>query len=136
MAEENSQTSVGTGDSGRLDKLGVWISGLCAVHCLALPLLLPIAPVIASSFFAEHWFERVILSLSVVIGFAAMFIGFHQYHRQLYPLYSLAAGALIYWNKDALGHELEPFTVTVGAALIIGAHVLNLRLCRQCKGCK
>ncbi len=123
-------------DTKRLDKLGVWITSLCALHCLALPLLLPIAPLIASSFFADAWFELAILSFSVVIGFAALFIGFHQYHRQLYPIYSLVAGALIYWNKDVFGHDFEPLTIAIGAILIIGAHLLNLRLCRRCKGCK
>ena len=68
----------------------------------------PIAPLVASSVFAEVWFERMILTFSILVGFAALFVGFHKYHRQLYPLYSLALGGLIYWNKDIFGHEYEP----------------------------
>jgi hypothetical protein len=119
-----------------LDRLGIWVSSLCAVHCLLLPLLLPIAPLVASSIFAEVWFERMILTFSILVGFAALFIGFHKYHRQLYPLYSLALGGLIYWNKDIFGHEYEPFTIAIGAFLIIAAHVTNLRLCNGCKTCE
>lgn len=118
-----------------LDKMGVMVSAMCAVHCLMLPLLLPILPILASSFVAQDWFERTILTGSIMIGFAALFIGFKQYHRQLYPIYSLALGGLIYWNKDIFGHEYEPFTIAIGAGLIIGAHLINLRLCRQCKSC-
>jgi hypothetical protein len=119
-----------------LDKLGIWVSSLCALHCLLLPLLLPIAPLIASSVFAEQWFERSILSFSILVGFAALFVGFHKYHRQLYPLYSLALGGLIYWNKDIFGHEFEPLTIGVGALLIIIAHITNLRLCKSCQTCE
>ncbi|MGQ8366238.1 MerC domain-containing protein [Glaciecola sp. 1036] len=123
-------------DNTRFDKLGVWVSSLCALHCLAIPMLLPIAPFIATTFFAESWFERTILAISILIGFIALFIGFHQYHRQLYPIYSLITGALIYWNKDVFGEAYEPFTIALGAGFIIAAHLLNLKLCRQCKDCK
>lgn len=120
----------------KLDKLGVWITSLCALHCLALPILIAITPLIASTFFAAEWFEKTILSFSILIGFVALFIGFHKYHRQLYPLYSLALGAIIYWNKHAFGEAYEPITIAVGALFIIGAHILNLRLCKRCRSCK
>ncbi len=118
------------------DKAGIWISSLCALHCLALPVLLPAVPLIASSFVAEAWFERTILSISILIGFIGLFIGFYKYHRQLYPLYSLTMGGLIYWNKDIFGHEYEPFTIALGALLIIVAHYINLKLCRACQNCE
>nr|WP_136250663.1 MerC domain-containing protein [Ningiella ruwaisensis] len=115
--------------------MGVWVSAACAVHCLALPLLLPILPILASSFVAQDWFERSILSVSIVIGFAALLVGFKQYHRQIYPIYSLVLGGLIYWHKDIFGEAYEPFTIAIGAGFIIAAHLINLRLCKQCKSC-
>ncbi|MFT4652840.1 MAG: hypothetical protein ACJA0G_001825 [Kangiellaceae bacterium] len=123
-------------NNSKLDRVGVWITSLCALHCLLLPILIPLAPLIASSFVAEAWFERVILSGSILVGFAALFIGFHKYHRQLYPIYSLVLGALIYWNKHMFGEAYEPITIAVGALLIIAAHVANLRLCKKCKSCE
>ncbi len=123
-------------NNSKLDRLGVWITSLCALHCLLLPILIPLAPLIASSFVASAWFERAILSFSILIGFAALFIGFHKYHRQLYPIYSLTLGGLIYWNKGMFGDQYEPFTIAIGALLIIAAHIANLRLCKKCKKCK
>lgn len=120
----------------KLNRLGVWLTSLCALHCLLLPILIPLAPLIASNFVASEWFERIILSSSILIGFAALFIGFHQYHRQLYPIYSLVLGALIYWNKHMFGEAYEPITIAVGALLIIAAHLANLRLCKKCKTCE
>lgn len=122
-------------NAGILDRIGVWVTSVCALHCLLLPILLPLAPLIASTFVASEWFERVILSASILIGFAALFIGFHQYHRQLYPLYSLTLGGLIYWNKNMFGESYEPYIVGVGAIFIIGAHLANLRLCKKCTRC-
>ncbi|WP_100642725.1 MerC domain-containing protein [Alteromonas facilis] len=116
-----------------MDKLGIWVSGLCAIHCLALPLLLPIAPLVASSFVAEAWFERSILTLSLLVGFSALTIGYFRYHRKTYPVYALIAGGLIYWYKDMFGEQYEPFTIAVGAGLIITAHVMNLKLCKAYK---
>ena len=118
-----------------VDKIGIWTSSLCALHCLFLPALLPILPYLGASFFAEHWFEKTILSLSMIIGFWALLTGFYRYHRQLYPLYSLLLGGLIYWNKDMFGHDYEPITVGIGAALIVASHLLNIRLCKSCKTC-
>lgn len=119
-----------------LDKVGIWTSSLCAFHCLALPILIPVVPLIGVSFFAEHWFERGILSLSLIIGFWALLSGFYRYHRQIYPLYGLVLGGIIYWNKDALGETYEPVAVAVGAILIIIAHILNLKLCKSCQSCR
>ena len=52
-----------------LDKLGIWASSLCALHCLLLPILIPLVPFVSASFFAQDWFERSILSLSMMICF-------------------------------------------------------------------
>lgn len=118
-----------------LDKVGVWVSAMCALHCIMLPIMIPAIPLLASSFVAQGWFEGSILTISIIVGFAALLIGFKQYHRQIYPIYSLSLGALIYWNKDIFGEAYEPFTIAIGAGFIIAAHLINLKLCRQCKSC-
>ncbi|MBE1299429.1 MAG: MerC family mercury resistance protein [Alteromonadaceae bacterium] len=119
-----------------IDRLGIWTSSLCAVHCLLFPILLPAIPLLGATIFAEHWFERTILVLSLIIGFTALLAGFFRYHRQIYPLYSLMMGGLLYWNKDLFGENLEPFAVTLGALLIVIAHVINIRLCKSCQSCE
>jgi len=135
MEAEMGAVQTSTTSNVVFDKIGIWVSSICALHCLLIPILLPIAPLVASSFFAEVWFERIILTFSILVGFAALFIGFHKYHKQLYPIYSLVLGGLIYWNKDIFGHQYEPFTIAVGAFLIIAAHYTNLKLCNECKSC-
>ncbi len=116
---------------GQLDRFGIWISSLCAVHCLLLPVLLPLVPLIGATFFAELWFERLILSASLIVGGWALLSGYYRYHHQPLPLVALASGGIIYWNKDVFGEQYEPFTIAVGAMLLIVAHLWNLRLCNQ-----
>ncbi|MDN4502451.1 MerC domain-containing protein [Alteromonadaceae bacterium BrNp21-10] len=119
--------------NGILDRFGIWISSLCAFHCLVLPVALPMLPLLGIGFFGESWFERTILSTSLLIGFWALFSGFYRYHRKIYPLYCLLIGGLIYWNKGMFGDAWEPITIAVGAMLIVFAHVSNLRLCNLSK---
>ncbi len=120
-------------DSSTWDKLGIWISGLCALHCLSLPLLLPVLPLLASSFFAKPWFEQTILLLSMLLGAFALLNGALRYHGQLTPLIPLFLGGLVYWQKGLLGESVEPFAVLVGAVLIITGHWQNMKYYRQFK---
>lgn len=92
-------------------------------------------PLVSASFFAEEWFEQAILIVSVAIGFLGLFIGFYKYHRRIYPLYALALGAMVYWNKDIFGHSFESLAVVLGAIIIIAAHTANLKLCKSCQDC-
>ncbi|MBU2878500.1 MULTISPECIES: MerC domain-containing protein [Alteromonadaceae] len=118
-----------------MDRVGIWTSSICALHCLLLPILIPLVPFVSASFFAQDWFEKTILTLSMIVGFWALLFGFYRYHRQLYPIYSLLLGGLIYWNKDMFGEAYEPFTIGLGALLIVAAHVANIRLCKSCDTC-
>ncbi|MCW8106915.1 MerC domain-containing protein [Alteromonas ponticola] len=114
-----------------LDKLGIWVSSLCAVHCLSLPILVPLMPLVASSFFAQTWFERTILSISILVGLVALVSGALRQHGHFYPIVLLVTGGTIYWFKNMFGESFEPFTIAFGALLIAIAHLSNLRLCRQ-----
>ena len=76
----------------KLDKLGIWVSSLCALHCLALPVLIPLLPLVGSSFFAQVWFERTILTFSLIVGAVALISGAVRYHGKYYPLILLFTG--------------------------------------------
>lgn len=113
-----------------LDRTGMWVTTLCALHCLLLPVILPMLSLIGLSFIGEELLERVILSTSIVVGLIALFIGMRQ-HFRFYPLLMLVAGGVIYWHKDSLGEVGEPFIILLGASLIVAAHWINLKLTRQ-----
>lgn len=115
-----------------LDRTGMWVTTLCALHCLLLPVILPILSLVGLSFLGEELLERVILGTSIVIGLVALSSGVRK-HFNFYPFILLAAGAFIYWHKDSLGEMGEPVVIIVGASLIVAAHWINLRLVRSAR---
>ncbi|PTB85982.1 MerC domain-containing protein [Pseudidiomarina aestuarii] len=112
-----------------IDKTGMWVTTLCALHCLLLPVILPLLSMIGLSFIGEELLERVILGTSIILGMVALFIGMRQ-HMKAYPIALLLAGGVIYWHKDSLGEMGEPVIILLGASMIIAAHWVNLRLIR------
>ncbi|RUO32631.1 MerC domain-containing protein [Aliidiomarina soli] len=116
-----------------LDKTGIWLAIVCALHCLLVPVLLPTLSLLGLSVLGADTLERAVLSLSALIGGVAIAIG-TKHHRSPLPLLALLAGVVLYFNKHnighAAGHGWEIPVVLVGAGLLISAHVMNLHLCR------
>lgn len=119
-----------------LDKLGITAASLCAIHCILLPVILPALPLLGLSFLADHVWEHVFLIATAILGTFALLSGFKRYHKKLYPLYLLLIGVVIYWIKHDFSEALQPVFIIVGASLIVTAHVINLKLCNNCKQCK
>ena len=86
-----------------LDKVGIAVTSLCAIHCIMLPVLLPVLPLLGLTSVHNHAFERIILLITMVLGFITLFAGFHRYHRKLYPFYSLFLGGLSTGKKTCSG---------------------------------
>ena len=108
----------------------MWITTLCAIHCLLLPLILPLLALAGLAFIGEDLLENTILGLSVAVGLWSL-IGGARKHGEWRLLVPLLAGALIYSQRDILGHLGEPFIILLGASLIIYAHWSNLRRSRK-----
>ena len=116
-----------------LDKAGIWVTTLCALHCLLLPVILPMLSVIGLGFIGATLLERTILGASLLVGAIALRQGIRR-HRQVYPVGLLIAGGGLYWFKDVFGGSMEPWVILLGAGLIISAHWVNLRLsASQCR---
>lgn len=112
-----------------LDKAGIVVAVLCALHCLLVPVVLPTLALMGLSFLGYELFERIILGISLLIGGVAVVMGM-RHHQSWLPLVFLAIGGVLYFNKDTFGHGWEPLLIVLGASLIVVAHTLNLHLCR------
>jgi hypothetical protein len=124
----------------QLDKLGIFASSLCALHCLVFPILLPLIPVLGLTSYMDtethHIIDNVTILASVVLGFLALLSGFQKYHRKLYPFYALAIAVVIYSQRHTFGETYEPFVIASGALVVLLAHFINVNLCRNCKNCE
>jgi len=118
-----------------LDRIGITATSLCALHCILLPVLLPALPLLGLSFLADHAWEHIFLLITAVLGSVALFSGFKKYHRRIYPFYLLFLGVGIYWIKHDFSEDIQPYFIVIGASLIVAAHLINLKLCNNCREC-
>lgn len=132
------ESKVPTTPSGRLDQAAICLSGACLVHCLALPVLMIVAPWISLGIFGEKWFHLALVVFVVPISLVAFRSGLRQHgnRRLLAPGLSglaLVAVAAVMEFAHIGSHELAAGLTSVGGVLLIIAHWRNLRG-RRCVG--
>lgn len=121
--------------AARLDQVGIIASGLCALHCLLMPLVIGLLPLIGLSSLADEPTEWALMCLAIALGLWRLLPSFWN-HRRWQPLLLLALGAgmfliaRLWWEEMRL---LETFGVVLGGMLLATAHALNMRYCRACR---
>ncbi len=114
-----------------VDRVGATASLLCAVHCILLPFVLALLPLIGLEFLAGHTFERVFVACAAVLAGTSVLVGYRR-HRQPRALFLmipgialLLSGVTVDLNTHVLVHTL---CVVTGGVLVASAHVTNLVL--------
>lgn len=110
-----------------IDGLGMLISSLCLVHCLGTPLLLLALP--AAGWLApDERIHHLLTALAVPVALLALVPGYRLHRRAGVP----AAGLL---GVVAMLAAPEEWVASVGALLVVGAHLANRRLLAPAKTC-
>ena len=113
----------------RLDRVGVILSGLCALHCVA-SILLVAGLGLGGEFLLAPAIHRVGLALAVAVGAATLIIGVAR-HGDYKVLQVGAAGIAIMAVALFVEHGTEEAVLTItGVVLLAWAHIRNLRLAR------
>ncbi len=111
----------------RLDRVGVLLSGLCAVHCLA-SLLLVAGLGLGGEWLLAPSIHRVGLALAIVVGAGTLVFGVVR-HGDPVPLHTGALGIAMMTVALFVGHGAEEAVLTIAGVALLGfAHVRNLRL--------
>jgi hypothetical protein len=119
-----------------LDKLGIAISSICAVHCAVAPILITLAPLIGLGFIFEEKFETTIILVSLGLAFLSLVWGFYKDHKKFEPLFLLLLGAcFIYLSRLEAITLPEPLLMTLGGLSIALSHFINMKLCNHCHSC-
>lgn len=114
-----------------LDATGMWASAICAVHCIAVPVLLSFTAFGSLAFFENESIEYTILSFSIALGFTSLLLSYFRHHKKKNALYVLTTGfILIGIGRFTTFAFLEIILTSVGALTIAAAHFLNMKLCR------
>ncbi|MEM1094097.1 MAG: MerC domain-containing protein [Bacteroidota bacterium] len=114
----------------RLDATGIFLSTLCFLHCLAVPL-------IATGALAWMASEAIHIGLTVVLSGIVLLVAWPSYKRHrnaLVPALLISGLALLIGavlGEEALGENGETLVTVVGSVLLIAGHIVNLRAKRK-----
>ncbi len=117
------------------DRAAIGLSFLCALHCLALPVVMVGLPSVAALSLDDEAFHQWMLAVVIPISLFALLAGCRQHKR--YPVLGLGLGGLAMLicaalaGHDALGETGEKVLTLMGAVVISAGHFLNQRLCRH-----
>lgn len=121
-----------------LDRFGMAASWACTLHCLALPFLIGVLPLVGLSFLLDETTERIFILLSAILAALSLLPAYFRQHGKLRVIFLAASGiGLIVLTHFLFEENLAAkivFLIT-GAILLSAAHLLNRRLCRDCEIC-
>jgi hypothetical protein len=110
--------------TGRLDRLAMGLSGLCAVHCVATAVLLGLLAS-AGGFLGQPIIHEVGLTLAMIIGAFALGRGILE-HGFVLPSAIGALGLGVMAGALSLPHDgREPIYTIIGVLIVALGHRLN-----------
>ena len=110
----------------RLDRMGMVLSCLCAVHCVATVFVVA-ALGVGGSFLLDPAIHRVCLALAMVIAGVAIGLGALR-HGKRAPFVTAMMGLSFMGGGLAVPHGVEEAVLTIiGVSLVALGHVLNVR---------
>lgn len=115
------------------DHVSIGLSAVCAVHCLALPVVVGIFPVFSALSHEHGQFHQVMLALVIPLSLLAFGAGWLR-HRD-YGVLALGLTGLVLIigaatiAHDLVGHEGERWLTLAGAGLLALGHFRNYRRC-------
>jgi hypothetical protein len=113
-----------------LNKVGIWLSILCTIHCLAMPFLITALPLFGGSFLSQKS-EMYLIGVSAVL---AIFLLIKDYrnHRDTVPLILLSIA--LCFNFTGLffaKNSYEVYFNVTGALIMASAYYLNWKAHRR-----
>jgi len=117
-----------------VDRVGATASMLCAVHCVLLPFVLALLPLIGLEFLAGPTFERVFVACAAALASASILTAYRR-HRKPHALFLMVPGILLLLFGIAINLEvhvvIHTVSVVTGGVLVASAHVTNLVLAHR-----
>ena len=111
---------------GRMDRFGLMLSGLCAVHCV-LGIVIVAGLGLGGGLLLDPIIHRIGLLLATLVAGVAIGIGAVQ-HRRAAPFVVAMTGLSFMGGALAVPHGVEEAVLTViGVTLVAAGHLLNLR---------
>ena len=116
------------------DAIGITTTVACAIHCAVLPLLLTSLPLFGINIVNNLAFEVFMIALAFVIGGYSLYHGVLRHHHKWMPLLIFFSGAILLILKQVY-HAYAYYFLLPAVLMIVSAHLLNYRYCREAKHC-
>ena len=118
-----------------MDTAAVVLSGVCMLHCLALPIALTILPIVNVTLLDESTFHLIMMAVILPISVIALTIGCRQ-HTDKLTLFLGSVGLGVLTITAIFGHDLlgltgERIVTSVGGLILAAAHIQNYLCCRN-----
>ena len=126
-----------------LDQVGAVASFACAIHCAVLPIAISLSAAGVFSFLDNGPVEWGFVLLASVVGTVSAWRGYRKHgNKTVAVVLAAAALGLLLATVSHRGHGahdpdhlLAWLFPAIGLTIAI-AHIVNLRLCRACRGCE
>ena len=116
---------------GTVDNIGVIVSTACAIHCLALPMVVTFLPLLGIGFLAGEPAEYAIIG-AVLLAAGSVVAGVRHHRRwRAFLTLVLAVGVIVTGFLAAEG-SFEVVLHVTGGVLLATTHLVNRHLCRTC----
>lgn len=121
---------------GWLDRIGVAISSLCLIHCLAVPVTAALLPLASRAVAMPEWVHMALLSAALPVAAAALWQGWRRHGRisiaalGIAGLSLLGVGLAFHEEMIATANPAlwDRLTTSAGAIMLATAHWRNWRL--------
>jgi MerC mercury resistance protein len=116
----------------KLDRLGMWLSAICAVHCMVVPIVLIFFPVMSWI----HWsriMDAVVLGVAAVFGLGGCLLGL-RHHHDMRPLGLVLTGLVLNATGRFAATSLGPYLAQT--LVIAGPMLMAYGLWRDRQLCK
>ena len=135
-ATRPSQVAAANEKRSLADRVGIWLSFLCVIHCLATPVLLIVFPALEAMKVAKlhESFHLALLLILPIVAVIAFIPGYRK-HQNRHVFYWAIPGLIIIayvalWFDEA--SWLATAVSVTGSLFLIRAHMVNRRLCACC----
>jgi hypothetical protein len=111
------------------DKAGTATAILCGIHCVLTPVVMAAMP----TFHMPEAWEWAFFSASFLMA-AWSAASAYRHDRIWWPVLTMLGGLMILLSPHLLGldESAHPITAVIGASILIGTHVRNMRAHADC----
>lgn len=114
------------------DRTGIWLSGICMVHCLALPLMLLVVPFWPALGAAHGWIHPAFAIMLIGTTLPAAFSAWRRHESPRLALLLVGGLGVVMFAMligRSAGVYVEDGVTLLGSAMLIVGHWKNGRVC-------